>query len=411
LALKDLGEFNESIAVLEQVRDAQARGLKADHRDALATLDDLAVAYWMAGRSSEACALLEHVRDALLKQLGPDHAQTIDALDSLSGVYMTVGNATEAIALAQKVRDARVKKYGVDHPRAIAAVDSLAKRYYAAGKMRQALALFEEARDEIMPRLGADHPRTLIVLDNLARMYRAFGRTVEAIPLAEQVRDMRLTTLGAYHPDTIHTLDNLGQAYQAAGEMEKALAMFLRAAAGLEKLDFAHAEVGPIVGNLCDCLEQREQFDRADGWRQKWLAAVKRREGPDSASSATELAEQAEDMLRGGRYERAEPILRECVAILQKKQPEAWTTFRAQSLLGFALFGQQKYADAEPHLVEAFEGLKAREGQIPQFYARLRVGEAGQRIVVLYEAWGKADKAALWQARVPRPVAGEPMHP
>ena len=163
--------------------------------------------------------------------------------------------------------------------------------------------------------------------------------------------------------------------------------------------------------NLCDCLEEREQFDRADVWRQKWLAAVKEGNGPDSAAYAMELAEQGEDMLRRGRYERAEPILRECVAILQKKQPEAWTTFRAQSLLGVALLGQQKYAEAEPLLVEAYEGLKAREGQIPQFYARLRVGEAGQRIVVLYEAWGKAEKAALWQTRVPRPLEGELKHP
>ncbi len=133
-------------------------------------------------------------------------------------------------------------------------------------------------------------------------MYRAFGRTAEAIALAEQVRDVRVMTLGAYHPDTIHTLDNLGLAYQAAGQPEKALAMFQQAAAGLEKLDFAHAEAGLIVGNLCDCLEQREQFDQADVWRRKWLAAVKKRDGPDSAAYAGELAEQGGDMLRRRRY-------------------------------------------------------------------------------------------------------------
>jgi eukaryotic-like serine/threonine-protein kinase len=410
LALKDLGEFNVSIALLEQVLKVQRRSVGSNHRDTLATLDDLAVAYWMAGRSSEACALLEQVRDALLKQFGPDHTQTIDALDSLSGVYMTVGKETEAIALAQQVRDARVKKYGVDHPLAVAALNNLAKRYYDAGKMRQALSLFEEARDAIVPRLGADHPRTLLILDNLARMYRAFGRTAEAIPLAEQVRNVRMTTLGAYHPDTIHTLDNLGQAYQAAGEPEKALAMFQQASAGLEKLDFTHAESGPIVGNLCDCLEQREQFALADAWRQKWLAAVKRRDGPDSAASAGELADQAEDILRHGRYDRAVPILRDCVAILQTKQPGAWTTFRAQSLLGLALMGQKNYAEAEPLLVEGYEGLKAREGQIPPLFARHRVSEAGQRVVKLYEAWGKAAKAAEWQTRVRGSVDAKPKH-
>ena len=103
------------------------------------------------------------------------------------------------------------------------------------------------------------------------------------------------------------------------------------------------------------------------------------------------------------RHADAEPILRECVAILQKKQPEAWTTFHAQSLLGGALLGQKKYAEAEPLLVQGYEGLKAREGQIPPLYARHRVAEAGERVVRLYEAWGRAEKAAEWRTKLTKP--------
>ena len=101
-------------------------------------------------------------------------------------------------------------------------------------------------------------------------------------------------------------------------------------------------------------------------------------------------------------------------AILQKKQPESLTTFHAQSLLGDVLLGQKKYADAEPLLVRGYEGLKAREGDLP-LYARYRVAEAGQRIVRLYEAWGRAEKAAEWRTKLrharmmaqPAPVAFE----
>jgi serine/threonine protein kinase/tetratricopeptide (TPR) repeat protein len=410
LALKDTGEIVESIAVLEQVRNAQVRILGANHRDTLATRISLAVAYWLAGRTSEACDLLEQLRSPSIEQLGPDHSLTVYALDNLSGVYMALGRSTEAIALAQEVRDARVKKHGADHPLAIAALNNLARRYSDAGKMRQALALFEEARDSIMPKLGADHPSTLIILDNLARMYRAFGRTAEAIPLAEQVRDARLTTLGAYHPDTIYTLDNLGQAYLAAGEQEKALAMFQQAAAGLEKLDFTHPEVGSILANLCDCLEQREQFDRADAWRQKWLAAVKRKDGSELAAYARDMVEQAEDILRRGTLSRAEAILRECETILHEKEPGAWTTFRAQSLLGIVLLKQEKYAAAEPLLVQGYDGLKARRAQIPPLFARQRVGEAGQRVVRLYEAWGRTEKAAEWRTKLISAGEAKPAH-
>jgi hypothetical protein len=408
LALKDAGEVDESIALHEQVWDAQVRHLGADHQDTVATLHNLAVAYRAAGRSIAACTLLEKVRDARMERLGPDDDRTIAALDDLSLAYVAVGRGGEAIALSQQVRDARVKKYGVDHTLALAALNNLALRYQAAGKMRQALALFEETRDGLVPRLGPDHPNSLMILDSLAGMYRAFGRTAEAIPLAEHVRDTRVRTLGAHHPYTIHTLENLALAYQADRQPEKALALFQQAAAGLEKLNFTHAEAGVIVGSLCECLEERGLPDQADAWRWKWLAAAKQRDGPDSAAYADELAEQGQNLLRSRRHAGAEPILREGLAILQKKRPGAWTTFHAQSLLGDALLGQGKYAEAEPLLLRGYEGLKAREGQIPPLYSRHRVAEAARRIVRLYEAWGQAEKAAEWRTKLPKPGAAKP---
>jgi tetratricopeptide (TPR) repeat protein len=397
----DVGERKEAIALYEQVRDAQVRTRGADHRDTLATGDKLAMVYWRAGRSSEACALLEQVRDALLAKHGPDDAQTIGVLDDLSAVYSSLGRGDEAILRARQVWEARVKRYGVDHYLTILALNNLASRYQADGKrMRQALALFEEARDRIVPRLGPEHPASLDILDNLARMYRAFRRTSESITLAEKVRDARMMTRGAYHPETIHTLDNLANSYRAAGEPEKAMAVFEQAAAGLEKLDFAHVAASRIIWIFCDLLEQRKQPDRADLWRRKWLAAVKQRDGPDSEPYATELAKQGESLLQHGRHADAEPMVRECLAIFQKKQPGEMMTSHAQSLLGAVLLGRERYAEAEPLLLQGYEGYKAHERELSPLYARYRVAEAGGRIVRLYEAWGRPEKAAEWRAKL-----------
>ena len=255
--------------------------------------------------------------------------------------------------------------------------------------MRQALALFEEARDGIVPKTRGRPP-------DEPQDPRQLGPHVPGI--SENGRGGLVGRAGAGHarddswglPSGYHLhADNLGSAYQAAGEPEKALAMFQQAAAGLEKLDFAHAAAELIVWNLCDCLEELERFEEADLWRQKWLAAAKKRDGPDSVAYADELAKEGGDLLGRNRHADAEPFLRESVAILQKKQPESLTNFHAQSLLGDVLLGQKTYADAEPLLVQGYEGLKAREGQMPPLYARYRVTEAGQRIVQLYEAWGK----------------------
>jgi tetratricopeptide (TPR) repeat protein len=399
LTLCDIGQVNDAICLYEQVRDVQVRILGAKHRDTLATQSSLAEAYLMAGRPTEACALLVHVRDVLLKKHGPDDPQTVDAVDDLSAVYSTVGMGTEAVALAQQVLDALVKKHGVDHPVAIAARYNLARRYSGAGKMTKALAVLEEARNAIVPKLGTEHPTTLSILDSLARIYRAFGRTDESVSLAEQVRDSRVMTRGTYHPETISTLDNLGGAYLAAGKPDKALSMYQQAVAGLEKLDYAHATASSIVWNLCDLLEQRQQFEQADLWRRKWLAAVKKRDGPGSVAYAWVLAKLGGDLILRKRYATAEPFLRECLAILEKKQPEALTTYFAQSSLGAVLLDQKQYTAAEPLLIRGYEGLKASQGQISPLYARLRITDARQRIVQLYESWGKADKAAEWRAK------------
>jgi eukaryotic-like serine/threonine-protein kinase len=409
-ALFDSGQVNDAISLYEQARKAQTRILGSNHRDTLVTGNNLGLAYWKAGKPNEACALLEQVRDALLQELGPDDRQTVSALEDLSVVYASVGKNAEAISLAEQVRNARVKQYGADHQLAIISLNNLAARYAGAGKMRQALALFEEARDGIVPKLGAEHPSSLNILDSLARMYRAFGRTKESVSLAEHVRKCRVATRGAYHPDTIYTLDNLGAAYLADGEPEKALAMFTQAASGLEKIDFTHAAANLIIWNLCDFLEQREQFEPAAAWRSKWLAAAKKRDGPESVPYAEVLARLGGDLLMRNRYTTAEPILRECLAVLQKKQPDEILTFQAQSSLGCVLLEQKKYDDAEPLLIRGYEGLKARQGQISPLYAKFRISEAGQRLIRLYEAWGQVEKAALWRTKLLTPDESKPHH-
>jgi serine/threonine protein kinase len=244
VALRSIGEVNEAVALGERVKDAQMRVLGPDHRDTLSTLINLGYSYWAAGKPVKGIPLLEQARDILVRTRGPDDALTLDTLERLAGLYSAVGKESEAVALAERVREARVKKYGIEHPKTIIALNNLAHRYRGVDNMRQALALFEEARDAVVPKLGADHPTTLTVLDNLASMYRAFGRTDEAIALGEQVREARVRNLGVYHAETIHTLGQLALAYIAAGKTDKALPLLEQAAAGLEKLRFAHGDAG-----------------------------------------------------------------------------------------------------------------------------------------------------------------------
>ncbi len=92
----------------------------------------------------------------------------------------------------------------------------------------------------------------------------------------------------------------------------------------------------------------------------------------------------------------AEPILREALAIHDKKDPDDWRTFETRSLLGASLLAQKKYAEAEPELLRGHEGLKAREAKIPAPSRKVLI-ETVDRLIQLYDAWQKPDRAASWR--------------
>ena len=90
----------------------------------------------------------------------------------------------------------------------------------------------------------------------------------------------------------------------------------------------------------------------------------------DSPQLAGALAQYSLALLQLKAYADAEPLLRECLTIREKQEPDAWTTFNTKSMLGGALLGQKKYADAEPLLLEGYEGMKERADEDPEGRAR-----------------------------------------
>ena len=104
------------------------------------------------------------------------------------------------------------------------------------------------------------------------------------------------------------------------------------------------------------------------------------------------------------RLSDAEATARECLRLREATKPEDWARFYTMSQLGAALAGQKKYAEAEPFLIGGYDGIKARERKVPAPLKK-ELAAALTRIVPLYEAWGKADKAAEWRAKPGSPAA------
>ena len=97
------------------------------------------------------------------------------------------------------------------------------------------------------------------------------------------------------------------------------------------------------------------------------------------------------------RFAAGEPYLREALKIRRQQTPDAWDTFHMQTLLGDALLHQGQRAAAEPFLLEGHAGLLKRADTIPEKFRKLRITQAVERLVKLYEAWGKSAEAEKWR--------------
>jgi hypothetical protein len=103
------------------------------------------------------------------------------------------------------------------------------------------------------------------------------------------------------------------------------------------------------------------------------------------------------DLIQQKKYGEAEASLRESLAIREKKEPESWTTFNTKSLLGEALAGEAKLADAEPWLTQGYEGIKQHQEKIPPAVRTQHLTEALESLIHLYNDWGKPEESAKWK--------------
>jgi serine/threonine protein kinase len=177
------------------------------------------------------------------------------------------------------------------------------------------------------------------------------------------------------------TYVNLGEAAQAVRQYERALAL-------------REAMQGVNNPETSECLNELAVAYRLAG-RDADAARLYHRD-PNSPANATALAIQGMAMLSQRKFAEAEPTLRQCLTIREKNQPDDWTTFDTRSMLGEALLEQKKYPEAEPLLLSGYKGLKNGEADIPS-QEKGRLTRALERLVKLYEAWGKKEEAVKWR--------------
>jgi eukaryotic-like serine/threonine-protein kinase len=356
------GDMDRAIRQYAQALALRRQVLGADARETLESANNLGLAYLELGRTSDAIMLLEDTLRRCQATLDPEDFLVGITMGNLAHAYYAVGRLADAIPLNEQTLKRMEAKFGPEHMNTLTARSNLANDYRAAGRIAEALPLFEHTETQLAREFGPSHPTTLLAKANLALAYLDLGRLADALPLFEDALKRGEKQLGPDHPDTLFFRDGLSRGYEAGGRFADAL--------DLNRQSLKHR-----VARL----------------------------GPDAPETLDSMNAVARDDLRVNPAE-AEPLLRQALSIREKTSRDDWPTFEARSLLGASLLAQKKFGEAEPLLLKGYEGLKARAAKIPVPY-QPRIKEAADRIVELYEAWGKSDRAKEWRQKLSSPPA------
>jgi tetratricopeptide (TPR) repeat protein len=382
--------------------------LGSGHPDTLASMNNLAAAYLGVGDTNLALPLINETLELQKATLGPEHPDTLDSMNNLAAAYEKAGKLDLALPLYKETLELQKATLGPEYPDTLASMNNLAVAYTKAGKPDLALPLIEETLGLQRAKLGSEHPDTLSSMNNLAETYRAAGKLDRAVPLMEKTFKLTKAKLGPEHPDTLASMNNLAVAYLEAGKLDLALPL-MEETLKLQKAKFGpeHPETVWATNDLAHTYRAAGKLDLAVPLFEETLKLWKALLGPENPNTLSTMAALGGLRLQKRNFGEAELLLRECLAIREKTQPDVWNTFNTQSMLGEALVGQQKYADAEPLLLKGYEGMRQREKAITYRNAN-SLPDALDRLIALYTATNRPDEVKKWQAeRAKYPAPGE----
>ncbi len=396
----DLGLFAEAQRQLEPAYELIRRALGEEHPYTLDTMNELAGIYQAQGKFAEAEPLFVKSLDIRRRVSGEGHTDTLANMNNLALIYSQEGKYALAEPLQIKVLEARRRMSGPEHPGTLINMVNLALTYMSQGKYAQAEPLHTTVVETRIRVLGRENPSTLNSMRNLAALYYYEGRYEQARGILTTVLEAQRRVRGDEHPETLFTLNSLGRVYDAQGEYALAEPLYIKALEiGRRVLGEENPDTLIPMNNLANLYRRQRKDSEAEELYLKVLESRRRVLGPahpDTASTAIGLGLLWLDQRK---YKQAEPLLREVLSTYEKARPDAWSRFHSQSLLGATLAGQMKYSDAEPLVLSGYQGLVERATTIPAV-DRNGVAQAGDRIVRLYEDWGKTEKAAEWRRRL-----------
>jgi tetratricopeptide (TPR) repeat protein len=302
-----------------------------------------------------------------------------------------VGDEAEAERIYRAAAEQQRRFFRPGDPRTAATFVRLGGLLRHMGRLDDAEPVLREALAAQRAAYGDVHPRVASAVRNLASLRRDQGALDDADTLYAEALAIRRRLYGNDHADVAVTLNSYGILLRRKGDHQRALAAFAEAVAILERVyqGKPHPNLSRGTYNMATELRALGRVDEAIARLRETIQIERQVVRADDPVRAFPLVDLAAIYLTQGRGREAEPLLREAVAIRRRAGDDATDLGQALSDLGACLTMLARYPAADSALAEGYEVLLSAEGADDE-----RTRAARDRLIALYEAWGKPERAA-----------------
>ncbi len=395
-----LGLFDWSEASLRRALELRLEHLGEGDALVAQSEDSLGVLLRARGNYEEAERLLRRSLATRQKLFGDEHPLVAQSLVHLAQVSYDKTEAYEsAEQLYRRALEIMRKARGDDDPAVTEILSELGILLVQTGRFEEAEVVFRQALETRRRELGNDNPRTADSANNLGVFLGILGRHDEALPLFRESLDVRLRILGEDHPATGESLNNLGRLLRETGDLEGAEDLYRQ---GLviwrKRFGEGAPKVASMINNLGIVLLEQGELEEAETHLRRALAIRRQSLDANSPDLGWSLVGLGRLFLAKGEPQNAEPLIREALELYEQSfdRPH-WRTAEARTLLGEVRTLQGRYEEAETLLVDGYQGVLS-EFQNP---SHRRTLDAVNRLIRLYEAWGKPEEVARYRALIP----------
>ena len=264
-----------------------------------------------------------------------------------------------------------------------------------------------EILDQGAQRIGAlsgQPPLQARLQRTLGGVYTSLGLYALADPLLERALETERRVLGLDSRETMDTLFAVGelryyeQRFREAEAAYREAAQRRRAVLGADARDTLEADMA--VASAC---MQQNRFDEAERLFRPALERQQRVLGDDDSLTLNTINEMSVLYFRQGRYAEGMPFIERAWRLHLKLFGENTPrTLISQGNLADTLAKLKRYDEAEQLFRTAITG---QERVLGREHPTTRRTVA--KLVAMYEAWGKSEKAAEWRPKLPKEPAAK----